>query len=486
VGDVFVLANHASVQDLRIEMPVTTPTNDQGLWAFNAGTVSGVTVDGTGTSNTTGLHLSTSTVTNSSVQMPLGSGTRGVFSTGGTTISDTIIRAAQAFDHSGANTTDTLSRVRMEAVTEGIVTDSGTVTVDDALIDLGSGAGAGLAAVNFNASTSLKAINANHVTVVGGGVGSKGAWAYAANPNALQTSTIELTNSIVRGPATDLVTDATNNGSQGGNSVAQINVGYTDYHSAGGTIGANGAGGVVPGTGNLDVDPLFVDAASGDYHLTAISPVVDKGDPAPGGPATDLGGNARVVDGDGNGVAVRDMGAYELPDTIAPDTAISSGPNGATNDATPTFGFTSEAGATFQCQVDAGAFTSCTSPFTTPALADGAHTVAVRATDTAANTDATPATRSFTVDTVAPQTTITKRPAKRTTKRKVKFGFTASEAGVTFECKLDNRAYRPCTSPKKYRVKLGKHTFLVRATDAAGNLDATPAKYRFKRIAKTT
>ena len=84
-------------------------------------------------------------------------------------------------------------------------------------------------------------------------------------------------------------------------------------------------------------------------------------------------------------------------------------------------------------------------------------------------------------DSTPPQTTIDKGPKKKTKKRKAKFVFSSSEAGSTFECKLDKKPYKSCTSPQKYkRLKRGKHKFSVRATDAAGNTDATPAKYKWK------
>jgi hypothetical protein len=35
-----------------------------------------------------------------------------------------------------------------------------------------------------------------------------------------------------------------------------------------------------PGEGNIDADPLFADAANGDYHLLTDSPCIDAGDPA--------------------------------------------------------------------------------------------------------------------------------------------------------------------------------------------------------------
>jgi hypothetical protein len=106
-----------------------------------------------------------------------------------------------------------------------------------------------------------------------------------------------------------------------------------------------------------------------------------------------------------NGIA-----AFGSPvvDTTAPQTTIDSGPSGPTNDSTPTFAFSSsEAGSSFQCNLDAAGFAPCSSPLTTASLADGPHSFEVRATDKAANTDQSPASRSFNVDTVAPAISLT-------------------------------------------------------------------------------
>ena len=80
------------------------------------------------------------------------------------------------------------------------------------------------------------------------------------------------------------------------------------------------------------------------------------------------------------------------------DTVIDSGPSGtiATNSGTFVFHAT-ESGSTFECKLDSGAFQSCSSPRVLSALADGAHTFSVRATDGAGHVDASPATRTFTV-----------------------------------------------------------------------------------------
>jgi hypothetical protein len=91
-------------------------------------------------------------------------------------------------------------------------------------------------------------------------------------------------------------------------------------------------------------------------------------------------------------------------------------------------------------------------------------------------------------DTRAPNARIDKGPRKRIRTRKqratVKIRFSSNDPAASFECKLDGNAYRPCRSPKRYRIRaprhFRKHTFNVRAIDPAGNVDPTPATLRFK------
>jgi hypothetical protein len=79
-----------------------------------------------------------------------------------------------------------------------------------------------------------------------------------------------------------------------------------------------------------------------------------------------------------------------------------------------------------------------------------------------------------------PETTITKGPRGRTHSRNVRFKFVSSEAGSSFECKLDHKPFKPCRSPKKYRgLRPGKHVFKVRAVKGK-KTDPTPAKRKFK------
>jgi CSLREA domain-containing protein len=83
-------------------------------------------------------------------------------------------------------------------------------------------------------------------------------------------------------------------------------------------------------------------------------------------------------------------------------------------------------------------------------------------------------------DTIPPQTKIIKAPKRESQRRSVRFRFDADELGSIFQCKLDDRPFGACRSPKKYKdLKPGKHVFKVRAIDPAGNLDPSPAKKKF-------
>ncbi len=170
-------------------------------------------------------------------------------------------------------------------------------------------------------------------------------------------------------------------------------------------------------------------------------------------------------------------------DVTAPETSITSGPaqGSTTSDSTPTFDFSSsEAGSSFQCRVDAQAFGPCSSPYTTAALGDGQHTFEVRATDGAGNTDASPAARTFTVDTAPPETMIDSGPSGTVTDAAPTFAFSSSEPGSSFECRIDTAAFAACSSPlTTATLDEGAHTFEVRAIDPAQNTDPSPASRSF-------
>jgi hypothetical protein len=204
------------------------------------------------------------------------------------------------------------------------------------------------------------------------------------------------------------------------------------------------------------------------------------------------------IDSDKQSLVVEPTGTEPPPaDTTAPETTISSGPAGTTTATSGSFAFSSsESGSSFECKLDTGNFSSCSSPKAVSGLAVGSHTFSVRATDAASNTDATPATRTWTVeatttpppaDTTAPETTISSGPSGTTTATSGSFAFSSSEAGSSFECKLDTGNFSSCSSPKAVSaLAVGSHTFSVRATDAANNADATPATRTWTVEATTT
>jgi hypothetical protein len=400
----YLSVHGATVHDLTVQMNATTSQSDTGIFAAES-SISAVTVEGADTDGAIGMTLDGSSLSGSTVEMARASAsdTGGVHHYGNGTVTDTAITASQGYVHSIAGTTATLSRVLVRASYGGIWTASGSIVVDDALIDLGTAPeGTGLAAFNDNSTNGTRSITADHVTIIGGGDFSVGVAAYSRAAHALQQSSVQLTNSIVSGPATSLDVQAANDGLQGANSTATVTTSYSDWSTQSVISGPNGTATLTSGAGHLNVNPSFRNAATGDYRLAAGSPVIDKGAPGTAAPTLDLASGARVLDGNGDGVAVRDLGAYEAP-AKAPDT-------------------------------------------------------------------------------VAPNTTITSHPRKQTTKRRVTFRFTSNEAHVSFQCRRDKRAWRACTSPKTLLVTRGWHVFRVRARDAAGNLDPTPASWRFKRI----
>lgn len=155
-----------------------------------------------------------------------------------------------------------------------------------------------------------------------------------------------------------------------------------------------------------------------------------------------------------------------------PTPTITAKPANPTNSTSASFSFTGAAsGAKYECKLDAAAFAVCTNP-KVYTVAAGSHTFQVRVVDKNKTSD--PASWTWTVDLAAPPVpSITAKPSNPSDLTAPSFSFTDSEAGVSFQCKLDAAVYAACASPKAYSgLALGSHTFSVQATDAAGNVGA--------------
>jgi DNA-directed RNA polymerase specialized sigma24 family protein len=167
-------------------------------------------------------------------------------------------------------------------------------------------------------------------------------------------------------------------------------------------------------------------------------------------------------------------------DTKRPSTTIVSGPSGVVHRGRATFALDSnEDEVTYECSLDSHAFQTCAATVSYRGLATGEHTFVARARDKAGNVDRTPARRHWTiVDTNRPDTTITSHPHVNSNDSSPTFAFRSTEAGSHFECRLDGGSWRRCSSPKTYQgLSPGQHIFRVRARDASGNVDSTPASW---------
>jgi uncharacterized delta-60 repeat protein len=253
-----------------------------------------------------------------------------------------------------------------------------------------------------------------------------------------------------------------------------------------------------------------VASADGDFLLVRYlaNGARDTGFGTNGVVVTDTGGHDVVFElalqADGRLVAAGEGGAtWPAPPTrlalaryaevIPPETQITSGPadGSAVSGASTTFAFAgsdnaeSPAELVFSCSLDGAAFTSCTSPTAYSGLGEGAHRFAVRANDRSGNVEETPATRTWTIDTTAPDTAIVSAPSPLTREQSARFTFAGEDAltaaaDLAFECSIDGGSPVMCPSAQTIeRLSDGRHTVTVQAVDRAGNRDPSAARYEW-------
>jgi hypothetical protein len=279
----------------------------------------------------------------------------------------------------------------------------------------------------FGNSANNVAMTADHVTAVsaGGNAAAFSAQVGAFTGNASMT----VQNSIARNYGATYLRQAQ---AASANGNADMTIRYSNTHPTG-LDTSTGDGTLSTATGNIDADPQFTSATA--FSLKPGSPSIDAGDAAAGGLTQDFVKALRPVDGNADGTAVRDQGAYEYQppapppaDPVDPDPVDPANPQDPADPVDP----------------------------------------------------ADPSTPD--VDSAAPDTIKGKGPKAKIRKESTSFEF-SSEPGAGFECALDGKALGACTSPMKVKgLKRGKHVFTAAAVDAVGNVDETPASWTFRVV----
>jgi hypothetical protein len=295
------------------------------------------------------------------------------------------------------------------------------------------------------------------------------------------------------------------------------------------------SGGLAPGGGSGDAYTLHIDATDGDTSAQAdwqsgVKQITldVNGDPVSlsgAGPqdcTRDAGSCSMSVDytlhaADYNAQSLHftvdatdqldhhALGAGDQPldwTLVLPNTSIDSGPSGPTKDTTPSFSYSSPtAGASFQCRVDDAPFADCpASGYTVPtALAEGSHTLDVRAVDGNGHVDGTPASQTFMVDTHDPSFDLSGDLIPGTnplvgTDPEVDVDATDTRSGVASadilidgeqadEVTPDDCPTTPCElhdilAPDLSQDSQGAHSYEVIVTDAAGNTSEQQGTFR--------
>jgi hypothetical protein len=377
---------------------------------------------------------------------------------------------------------------------------------DSACLHEGGGVALGTSTLTFVGTHSVTLRN---VTAIGTGPGSVGmSFSYFGSAPGV-IGDVKGKAVIASGAAKDVVARGmSNNGTPGNGATANIVLDHSSYADVGTETSGGGTASITtPGT-NDNITAEAALAADG-YHQLPGSPTVEKG-------VADGSSGAFDVDGQNRSVGLApDIGADELVNPTsttlqcAPAEFLSGGDSNClvtvedrgTVLSPPTgnvsFGLVSGLFVTESCTLTpvTEASSSCSATVTAlpnalgayeykgTYLGDGEHGGSAGSANLTVLPH--PSGKEGIVakgDDPPPATKLGRHPNKRTTKRMAKFTFGSNEVGSSFECKLDRKPFRRCTSPYKKKVKRGSHVFKVRAVDAAGQADKTPVVFRWKVI----
>jgi hypothetical protein len=299
----------SAIHDLTVRLPASVPASAVGLTISDPAQRVAVTADATQANQHIGVQvreggsfsdgsvaLSTAMANVLSVQVAFGAT--------GTAVSRTSITGRDGVSVQEPNIA--LERLHVTAGSAGVTAYHVGAVLRSSVIRPVGGAWAIMA---FAQPGTPASIIADGVTIVGDG--SPGSGGVAADEIGFAVgATATVRNSIIRGVESSLGRFA-----DGG--PASVIAQYSDYDPSAIREFGTGGGTVTPPPGalepgaNVNVDPAFADPAS-DFRLRPGSPVIDRGDPAAVNGLT-FDGGPLIADGDGDGVARRDMGAFEAP-----------------------------------------------------------------------------------------------------------------------------------------------------------------------------
>lgn len=421
----------SGVSDFELTIPPGGDLPGEVALTLDGGTVArGLLIDGPGVANAVGVALGTGApaLHELTVDLPVeASPANGAVrsSNGAASIVDSHLRATFGVTNSGNAVT--VERSIVDARTGGSI-DSGSIEWRDSLIELGNRVGAaGIQAANYNNGITPVNASVDGVTIVGGGSGSVGIRAMA--DSGTETATVEVSSSVIEGPAMPLAVLADNG------RTATLTASYSSFDQAAVQIVPDLNGSGEAGTATYDANevawlkPGFVDAAAGDFHLAAGSALVDAGDPAaPDAERLDIDSGSRAVASlCPGGVGRRDIGADEF------EPACVEAPSEPEAPAEPGAPAAGEAG-----------------PVRT-----------------------------------LPQTTIRghHRTATAGATALIRLRIGSSEAGASFRCRVDGRPWRRCANVLRVRLKRGRHIVRAQAIGVAG-ADPSPARFKVRIVAR--
>jgi hypothetical protein len=308
------LSSGSSISELTINL--ANGTGNTGLAL--SGTATGIAITATeplSTTNNIGVDLSGGSFSHGTVTLPVTGGDindyGGVIGHG--TVSDSSITAAVGVTADSATNAPTLERDKITG-NQGVMAEE-NVTVDDTLITTVAGA-APETGIGMTGQASGGTLTVRHATVIGSdSAGSVGIEGLSTQPASSGMTSVDLASSIIRGYGASIRATAATGAFT---ATTTVTVHYSYYDPATVQLSPNGSGAtasIIPDSHSGNTDPLFVNAATGNYHLQAGSPAIDDGDPAPlagGESTTDLDGGPRAVAGRKGDAAISDVGAYEF------------------------------------------------------------------------------------------------------------------------------------------------------------------------------